>query len=404
METLKHKHTNKSSKHSNLHVDFSAYKSSNSLRKEINPDGYLTKENLAILKQVGVLLNKNPETGKFLLYDNNEYVIPSGIKGVEVLPLQKAIELYPEITEKYLFKAIDKNPDDFTRQTSQKNIRGYFIRVRKNTKLSTPINAGLFMQAEKCAMHVHNVVVVEEGAHLHLITGCTSGRNTIEGLHVAISEHFVGKNARFTNTMIHNWGPGFVVRPGSATLVDENGSFVSNYYSINPPKNIVATPFTILSGKNASAKYMTVLACLQNTFSDIGGTVLMQGENSSAELVARAVNYGGTVLQTGLLIGAAKNARGHVDCSGLMLGKNGIIEAIPGLRSVHPDARMSHEAAIGRINMGEVNYLRAKGLDEMQAVALIIRGFMNIGIEIEGLDESLEKSIKQIAELSGHGE
>ncbi len=157
----------------------------------------------------------------------------------------------------------------------------------------------------------------------------------------------------------------------------------------------------MLDGK---IQYMTILASFPDTYSDIGGTVLMDGENSGAELVARAVNHGGTVIQTGLLIGAAKGTRAHVDCSGLMMSDKGIIEAIPGLRAMHPDARMSHEAAIGRIDMGEVNYLQSKGLEEMQAIALIVRGFLDIGIEVEGLDVELEKTIMEISELSGHGE
>jgi Fe-S cluster assembly scaffold protein SufB len=130
----------------------------------------------------------------------------------------------------------------------------------------------------------------------------------------------------------------------------------------------------------------------------------MTGENSQALKSLRAVNHGGTVIQTGLLIGAAKDARAHVDCSGLMLSDSGIIEAIPGLRAMHPDARLSHEAAIGRIDMGEVHYLQSKGLDEMQAIALIVRGFLDIGIELEGFAPELKRTIQEISTLSGHGE
>jgi len=208
----------------------------------------------------------------------------------------------------------------------------------------------------------------------------------------------------FINTMIHNWGPGFVVHPATATFVDDEAAYVNNYYSVNTPGYMESKPFTCLSGRASSAKYMTVLASAPDTYCDIGGTVLMKGDNTSSELIARAVNHGGTVIQSGLLTGAAKGTRGHVDCSGLMLSENGIIEAIPGLKSLHPDARLSHEAAIGRINMGEVNYLMSKGLEEMQAIALIIRGFLDTGIEAEGLDKGLEDIIKQISELSGHGE
>ncbi|TAJ12128.1 SufD family Fe-S cluster assembly protein [Marinilabiliaceae bacterium JC017] len=389
-----------------LKVDYSRFKdiekieNNSSTIDELNLEG----DEISSLKAVGVNLYDNSLVGKFLIYGTNVYTSRPRIAGVEIIPLKEALLLYPDIKAKYYFKAVDREQDEVTRTAYKKEQNGYFIRVKKNVVVDIPIHTALFMHKENSVMCIHNIVVLEEGAQLHLITGCTSGCTLKEGLHIAVSEHFVGKGAKLTNTMIHNWGSDFVVRPKTATIVEDDGTFVSNYYSVKPPKNIQTNPFTHLKGKNASAKYMTVLASLPNTYSDIGGTVLMTGENSGAELVARAVNHGGTVNQTGLLIGAAKGVRAHVDCSGLMLSTEGVIEAIPGLRAMHPDARMSHEAAIGKIDTGEVNYLQSKGLEEMQAIALIVRGFLDIGIEEEGFEPELQKAIQQISELSGHGE
>ncbi len=385
-------------------VDFSKFKYIEGSGQTIVTINELKKDEVEALQSVGINLVDNSEAGKYLMYGTSPFIFSPRIKGVEIISLKDALKIYPEIESQYYFKIVNQDEDEFTKTVSERDPNGYFIRVRKNVVVDEPLHTAMFMHAEMSAMYLHNIVVLEEGAQLHLITGCTSGCTINGGLHIAVSEHFVGKGAKLISTMVHNWGSDFVVRPRSAAIVDDNGTYVSNYYSVNPARDLEATPFTNLAGKNSSAKYMTILACLPNTYSDIGGTVLMSGENSSAELVARAVNYGGTVVQTGLLIGAAKGSRGHVDCSGLMLSDNGIIEAVPGLRSVHPDARMSHEAAIGRIDMGEVNYLQSKGLQEMQAIALIIRGFLNIGIEIEGLDKGLEEIIKEISELSGHGE
>ncbi len=401
MNKLRDKKTNRIEEQS---VDFSKFEESEDSKDSIFTVGELENDDIDTLKSVGVDLYDNSKSGKFLMYGNTVFTFLPQIEGVEIIPLKEAFEWYPEIKSQYYFNAVNKDEDEFTRKAYKKGHNGYFIRVKKGIVVNEPLHTAMFMHKEMSTMCIHNIVVLEEGAHLHLITGCTSGCTIKGGLHIAVSEHYVGKGAKLISTMVHNWGPDFVVRPRSATIVEDSGTYVSNYYSVNPPGNIVTNPFTNLAGKNSSAKYMTVLACFPNTYSDIGGTVLMNGENSSAELVARAVNHGGTVVQTGLLIGAAKNCRGHVDCSGLMLSNDGTIEAVPGLRSVHPDARMSHEAAIGRIDTGEVNYLQSKGLEEMQAIALIIRGFLNIEIEIEGLDETLEKTIKEISELSGHGE
>jgi Fe-S cluster assembly scaffold protein SufB len=388
------------------HIDHSLY--DNPL---INAREYTTMEDLQIaeeekvnLKKVGVNLYDNSLSGKFLLYGQRIFTKLPQIEGVEILPLELAYEIYPEVKSDYYFKSIDSDTDEYTKAVYESGMNGYFIRVRKNVKVESPLHTAMFMHEEMSKMCIHNIVVLEEGAHLHLITGCTSSCSVKGGLHIAVSEQFVGKGAKLISTMVHNWGSDFVIRPRGGTLVEDDGTYVSNYYSVQPPKNIQSNPFTQLKGKNSNAKYMTILASFPETICDIGGTILMEGENSGAELVARAVNYGGNVIQTGLIIGAAKGSRAHVDCSGLMMSDKGLIEAIPGLRAMHPEARMSHEAAIGKIDIGEVNYLQSKGLDEMQAIALIIRGFLDIGIEVEGLDSELENTIQQIAELSGHGE
>ena len=387
-------------------VDFSAFN-----KVEENVETYNSFDNLKIeqaemdaLKAVGVNLFDESVAGKFLMYGNKIYWLIPQISGIEIIPLKEAFKVYPKIKEKYCFKAVDKDQDVFTQTVYKREQNGYFIRVKKNVHVDVPLHTAMFMHREMSTMCVHNIVVLEEGASLHLITGCLSGCTLRGGLHITVGEYYIGKRAKFISTMVHDWGPEFVVRPRTGTIVDDDATYVSNYYSVNPARDIQMNPFTHLKGKNANAKYMTILASFPDTFSDIGGTVLMDGENSGAELVSRAVNHGGTVIQSGLLIGAAKGARAHVDCSGLMMTNKGIIEAVPGLRSIHPDAKMSHEAAIGRIDTGEVNYLQSKGLDEMQAIALIVRGFLDIGVETEGLDPELERTIQEISELSGHGE
>ncbi|BBO78565.1 hypothetical protein DSCW_59820 [Desulfosarcina widdelii] len=329
-------------------------------------------------------------------------VLPSFIEGIEIFPIQTALAQFPEVRRDYYFKAVGQKQDRYTKAVADTQTGGYFIRVRKGAGTDIPVEAGLFMPDEMGAMRVHNIVVLEEGARLHLVTGCTAGRHLRSGLHVAVSEHFVAKDASFTNTMIHRWGPEFIVRPRGATVVASNGTYAENYYSVQPPKSIETNPVTYLKGRNASARYTAGLICLPGTHCEIGSTIYLEGESSSAEIAARAVNHGGTVIQKGLLVGAAEGVRAHVDCSGLMLSDTGVIEAVPGLRAMHPEAKMSHEAAIGKIDTGAVNYLRAKGLTEMQAVSLIVRGFLNIDSEIIGLNTELERAIREMASITSH--
>lgn len=392
---------------SNFEVDIEKYNFSDLNKKlphELDSLDNLSEQEIETLLGVGVDVNDKSSVGKFLQYGHDEFTLLPQIEGLEIMPISKALELYPEVKSDYYFKAVPKDKDKYTKAVSGTVPRGFFIRVREGVKIDEPLHVGLFMHKEMSSMSLHNILVLEDNTKLHLITGCAAGCTLNAGLHAAVSEHYIGKNAQFINTMIHNWGPDFIVRPRAGTIVDDNSLFVSNYYTVRPARHNDMNPFTHLKGENSTTKYMTVIVCLPGTYTNAGGTIHMTGKNSGSEYVSRTVNHGGIVIQSGLLIGDAEGARAHVDCSGLMLSSSGIIEAVPGLRARHPDAKMSHEASIGKIDIGEVNYLQSKGLDEMQAIALIVRGFLDIGIEVEGLSPELEKTIREISELSGHGE
>ena len=96
--------------------------------------------------------------------------------------------------------------------------------------------------------------------------------------------------------------------------------------------------------------------------------------------------------------------RAHVDCAGMVLDakQDGFIESIPGLKGLHPEVRMSHEASIGKIAPEQVEYLMSRGMEEREAISMIIRGFLNANIA--GLGPELDARIAEITELAGHGE
>jgi len=250
---------------------------------------------------------------------------------------------------------------------------------------------------------VHNLVILEDEAELNLITGCVSSHEVIRGEHLAITEQYLGRKAKLTNTMVHSWGPKVVVWPHAGTIVEAGGALVSNYISLRPAGDIRSNPRTWLNGKGASVRHFTVIVGSEGSNITIGGEVYLNAEDTSAELAHRAVCTGGRLCQKGLLIGNAR-CRGHVDCAGMLLDpkEKGFILSIPGLKALHPEARLSHEASIGKIAPEQVAYLQARGMEEREAISMIIRGFL--ALDIEGLGPELDARIAEIAEVAGHGE
>ena len=357
-----------------------------------------------VMASLGVHVTGEDRSGTYIL--NNFHPLSLIVKSdqIELLPIAEALKKYDWLSEKYYWKAVPADQDRYTaRVASAPEPQGYFLRVEKGAKVSFPVQAVLYIARGDIAQRIHNLVILEEGAELHLITGCATGPGVTSGAHLGVSEQYIGKNARLTSTMVHNWGPRMAVRSRPGTIVEEGGMFVSNYCSLRPARNVQTEPRAWLNGKGASAKYTTVILGSDGSTIDTGGEVYLNAEDTSAELAHRAVCTGGRIYQRGLLI-ANTPCRAHVDCAGMVLdaGGNGFIEAVPGLRALHPEARMSHEASIGRIAPEQVAYLQSRGMSEREAISMIIRGFL--GAEIVGLSPELDARIAEIAEIAGHGE
>jgi Fe-S cluster assembly scaffold protein SufB len=356
------------------------------------------------LAKVGVFIEEDERSGTYILRDSQPVCALSQADGLELLPIAVALKQYDWLRDEYYWKAVPEDLDQVTaRCASQPEPQGYFVRVHKGAKVTFPCQAALYMASADVIQTVHNIVIVEEDAELNLITGCFTRNGVTHSAHYAISEQYVGKNAALTNTMVHSWAPEVMVRPRSGTIVEEGGTFVSNYVSLRPAGDMQSNPRTWLNGRGASAKYLTIILGSHGSTIDIGGEVYLNGEDSSAELAHRAVSTGGHVYQKGLLVGNAP-CRAHVDCAGMLVdrGGGGFILSVPGLKAMHPEARMSHEASIGKIAPEQVEYLQARGMEEREAVSMIIRGFLDVAIE--GLGPELDARIAEIVELAGHGE
>jgi hypothetical protein len=264
-------------------------------------------------------------------------------------------------------------------------------------KVEVPVEACLYLRKLGWKQKVHNIVIAEEGSELNIISGCASHPGVTSGMHVGISEFYVKKNAKITFTMIHSWEKDIEVRPRSATIVEDNGVFISNYVLMNPVKVVQMYPVANLIGENSTAIFSSIIVALSDSLIDAGSKVVLRGEGSSAEILSRTISKGGTIIARGHISGESPDARGHLECRGLMLSDDGVIHAIPELQAKFPNVDLSHEAAIGKIAEEEIFYLMSRGLTRDEATAAIIRGFMDI--DIKGLPEFLKREIDKAISL-----
>jgi Fe-S cluster assembly scaffold protein SufB len=260
-------------------------------------------------------------------------------------------------------------------------------------KSARPVQACLYIASERFSQNVHNVVIAEEDSELHIITGCATAPHLVSGLHVGISEFYVKKNARLTFTMIHDWGEKVNVRPRTVTRVETGGVIVTNFISLRPVGSLQMFPTTYLTGENAVARSNSVLVAGRGSTLDVGSRVVLEAPGTRAEIISRGITSGGSIIARGDLVGKVEGVKAHLECKGLILN-DGLMHAIPELSGYTPGVEMSHEAAVGKIDQREIEYLQARGLDEDEAVSTIVRGFLNV--KIEGLPANLQKKLDKV--------
>jgi Fe-S cluster assembly scaffold protein SufB len=341
---------------------------------------------------VGVDTGTLSRAGTFIQKDRSVIHSCAGQPGVSVMAISKGLQTYPWLSE-YLWRHINPDADAFTARAKAIAHEGYFIRCEAGVQTRHPVQACLYIAKEGFSQNVHNVVIAEEGSQLQVITGCATSPHLVSGLHVGVSEFYVKKGAQLHFTMIHDWGEQVNVRPRTYVHVEAGGVFVSNYISLKPVGSLQMNPTTHLAGEGAVARFNSVLVAGPGSNLDVGSRVILDAPGTRAEIISRAIAAGGQIIARGELIGKATGIKAHLECKGLIL-KEGLMHAIPELRGYLPGVEMSHEAAVGKIDQREIEYLMARGIDEDEAVSTIVRGFLNV--DIEGLPASLKQKIDKI--------
>lgn len=358
----------------------------------------LSPEDKARMLEVGVVLDKeHQESGTFIQMDNTPVHACTAQKGVEVMTIRQGLEKYAWLSD-YLWKAVGKDSDKYTAHVEAKQGNGYFIRVLPGVKTEYPVQSCLYMTKGESVQDVHNIIVAEEGAELHIITGCTSSVGKEGGVHLGVSEFYIKKGARVTFTMIHRWDPEVMVRPRTGVIVEEDGLFLSNYVLLKPVRSLQMYPAAWCVGKNATARFNSILIATPGSEMDVGSKVFLNAEGARTEIISRAITTGGNITARGYIEGNAPEVKGHLECRGLILDGGGIIYAVPELKGAVPGIDLSHEAAVGKIAEEEVEYLMARGLNRAEATAIIVRGFLRV--DIEGLPPVLSAEIERAVKAS----
>ena len=366
----------------------------------------VSKKTKGDLLKVGIDIDENERSGSFLQFDQSNVYSDINSNSVELMNLESAINKYSWVKD-YLWQNVKPDADKYTARTAlreqEEDVKsGYFVRSLPGTKEVFPVQACMFIADENVMQTAHNIVIAEENSELHLITGCATGDDVASALHVGVSEFYLKPGAKITFTMVHDWAEQVEVRPRTGIKLEDNSTFINNYILTSPVKTIQSYPTAYCDGKNSKVVFQSIQSGHKDSIIDVGSRVLLNGENSAAEVISRAVsNDESQIFSRGHLAGLVPKVRGHLECHGLVLSDDSRIYAVPELEASAANLEMSHEAAVGKIDEDEIYYLTSRGLTEEESTSMIVRGFLSM--DISGLPDELAKETQRMIDLSLEG-
>ena len=243
---------------------------------------------------------------------------------------------------------------------------GSFVYVPKGVKVGIPLQSYFRLNAKGAGQFEHTLIIVDEGADLHFIEGCSAPKYNVANLHTGCVELFVYKNARLRYSTIENWSKNMYNLNSKRALVEEGGKieWVSGSFGSHIS---YLYPMSILKGKGAKMEFTGISFAGSGQNLDTGAKVIHLAPDTSSYINTKSISKGGGVCTFRSLVKIDKNAKGSktaVSCESLMLDSKSRSDTIPAMDIRTPYADVGHEAQIGKISDEAVFYLMSRGLSE----------------------------------------
>ena len=254
---------------------------------------------------------------------------------------------------------------------------GSFVYVPKGVKVDIPLQSYFRLNAKGAGQFEHTLIIVDEGADLHFIEGCSAPKYNVANLHAGCVELFVRKNARLRYSTIENWSKNMYNLNSKRALVEEGGKveWVSGSFGSHIS---YLYPMSILKGRGSRMEFTGISFAGKGQNLDTGAKVVQLAPDTSAFISTKSISKGGgvcTFRSTVKVAKEAENSKTAVSCESLMLDSESRSDTIPAMDIRCKSADVGHEAQIGKISDEAVFYLMSRGMSEEDAKALIVSGF-----------------------------
>ena len=300
-------------------------------------------------------------------------------QGVIYTDIDTGIKKYPKLFKEYFSKCVPLTEHKFIALHYAVFSGGSFVYVPKGVKLEMPLQSYFRLNSPESGQFEHTLIIVDEGASLHFIEGCSAPKYNKVNLHAGCVELFVKKGASLRYSTIENWSKNMLNLNTKKAIVDEDGrmDWVSGSFG---SRISMLYPMSILKGDNAKTEYTGISFAGKGQNLDTGFKVVHVGKNTSSIVNSRSISKNGGVATYRSLVRILPNATNSscsVTCDGLMLDNLSRSDTVPVNDVQNNEVEFSHEAKVGKISEKAIFYLMSRGLNEDDAKAMIVRGFAN---------------------------
>ena len=254
---------------------------------------------------------------------------------------------------------------------------GSFVYVPKGVSVTIPLQSYFRLNAPGAGQFEHTLIIVDEGAYLHFIEGCSAPKYNVANLHAGCVELYVGKNAKLRYSTIENWSKNMYNLNTKRAIVEEGGTieWVSGSFGSHVS---YLYPMSILKGDDSRMEFTGITFAGGGQNLDTGAKVVHTGKRTSSYINTKSISKDGGIstFRSSVQIGKqASGSKASVSCQSLMLDDISRSDTVPAMDIRTRDANVGHEAKIGRISDEAVFYLMSRGISEEDARAMIVSGF-----------------------------
>ena len=299
-------------------------------------------------------------------------------QGVIFDSIEDGLRNHPELFREHFATVVPPGDNKFAAMNSAVWSGGSFVYIPPGVELETPLQAYFRVNQEQMGQFERTLIIADEGSRAHYIEGCTAPVYSTESFHSGVIEIVVKPGAHFRYTTIQNWSNNMYNLVTQRSLVHENATMEWLDGNLGS-KLTMKYPSCFLVGERAHGSILSIAYAGNGQHQDTGGKVIHAAPRTSSSIVSKSISKGsGRASYRGLckVYEGSTDAKSNVECDALLIDEAARTDTYPYIEIDENQSTVGHEARVSKVGEEQIFYLMSRGMPEEEAIALIVRGFI----------------------------